>query len=230
MIRILSISFVLLFVTTITVSAKDLDTAVFLNKSQRWIIVDGGGVGIVLNSKRGTEHIIDSSINEITNAHGEIVFNNKTCEGNLGFFNGSFFDLGLPKSNCGWGHVVKFEEASPLLQKLSSILLLQERIRIKFHDRKNNLEFIKKDIFKSVKEVSSLIKKIKKNEFGEVIHEKEGIIESLNSSIKQNLNSIENINKFQTNELNLDLLKETSKNLSNAYDYELKAIKKITKL
>lgn len=194
--------------------------------SHKWLIIDGVGIGIIINSNKESANIIDSSFNKLTNAHGHIIEIDKKCKGNLAYFKGSLLDLETPRNNCGFGHVIKFKEASPLLQKLSSLLLLQEKIRINFHNQKSDIDLTKKDTFKCIKELSSLVKDIKSNKFEE-IHNKEGIIQNLNSAIKSNLNAIKELNFIQKGKYNKERVKQSFKELSEAYDSEILCIKKI---
>lgn len=196
--------------------------------SHKWIIVDGAGIGIILNSSKESENIIDSSFNKLTTAHGQISIDKK-CKGNLAYFNGSLLELEAPKNNCGFGRVVRFKDATPLLQKLSNLLLLQEKIRINFHNQKTDIDLIKKDIFKCIKELSLLVKEMKANKFEGTYHNKEGIIQNLNSAIKSNLNAIKELNFIQKNkESDNERVKQSFKELSEAYDSEIAAIKKTT--
>lgn len=194
--------------------------------SHKWIIVDGAGIGIILNSSKESESIIDSNFNKLTNAHGQIISTDKKCKGNLAYFNGSLLDLETPKSNCGFGRIIKFKEASPLLQKLSNLLLLQEKIRINFHSQKSDIDLIRKDTFKCIKELSLLVKEIKANKFEGTSHNKEGIIQNLNSAIKSNLNAIKELNFIQKGKYDKERVKQSFKELSEAYDFEIAAIKK----
>lgn len=197
--------------------------------SHKWIILDGAGVGIVLNSSKESENIIDSHFNKLTNANGQIVSPDSKCKGKLSYFSGSLLDLETPKSPCGFGHVIKHKEASTLLQKLSDILLLQEKIRLELHGQKTDIDSLKKEIFKSIKELSSLVKEIKASKFEKINHGKEGIVLELNNAISANLASIEKLNKVQKNTSNTSLIKESFKKLSEAYDSEVRTIDKVIK-
>ena len=229
---LIAIFFLSLINFTITKAFIDIDLKtreLIKGNSHKWIIIDGAGIGIILNSGKESENTIESNFNKLTNAHGQIIQSDKKCKGNLAYFNGSLLDLETPENSCGFGRVVKFKEASQLLQRLSNLLLLQEKIRISLHGEKTDIDLIKKDTFKCVKELSLLVKEIKANKFEGTYHNKEGIIQNLNGAIKSNLNTIKELNFIQKNkEYNNERIKQSFKEVSEAYDFEIAAIKKAT--
>jgi hypothetical protein len=190
-------------------------------KSKKWIIIDGVGIGLIINSSKESENIIDQKLNQITNAHGKINPPDSICMGKLNYFKGSILDIFSGETiDCGEGRVIKYENASPLLQKLSNLLLLQERIRSNIHNPKTDLNLINKDIFKSVKELSSIVKKIKAGDYGKI--NKESIIQGLNEAIKLNLSSVQQIQRKEK----IDII---FKSLSQAYDKQVSVINKVIK-
>ncbi len=204
-----------------------------------WIIIDGPGIGIQLE---GSSDIlittIESSINMVSMADGMISEPSDSCIGNKQYYSGTLYGQSSP-GGCGWGHVIRYKDASDELKIITDILKKEESVHFYLNELEDigALELDKQNL----EDVLSKIKNLKI-----LLNKNNSYTSKTNKNLFRKLDSISNldnevlkaykksINQAEVTGKNLQfsdqLKKKLDHDLSLAYDLKVKIVKEIVQI
>ena len=197
--------------------------------SNIWIIIDGPGAGVQVQSDTLSGTNIPNNLNSTIQANGNINPPSSDCAGDKSYYNGTLYGQADP-GGCGWGHVVLYSDASSELQTITDALKNEEDARLGLMSDMPDYPGIEYSINRALNFLDFLIKDLN-------ARRKLGIIsnKTFKKLIRQ-IDSVYNLDSAVKNNYDVgvvikpDLSVKDIKRLSTAYDIKVRIIQQIVNL
>ena len=115
----------ILFFLTVSLNFLFLQNGYCQEGGSSWIIIDGPGVGIQLAGNYNSGTTISSPNNIGSNADGTINEPSDSCPGDKRYYSGTLYNQSAT-GGCGWGHVIRYDQASPELKNITDTISTEE--------------------------------------------------------------------------------------------------------